>query len=96
MSETNHECLIGLWHYSDGSDMVTISDITKNIRARNEMFSRDDAEALLLRRIGMQEYHIEDLFDLRKNRLPITRFKYCPACGKKIDWKGMKNEYAKG
>lgn len=95
MSETNHECLIGLWHYDDSSEMVTIGDITKNIRSHNEMFSYEDACVRMLKRIGMQEYHIEDLFDLRKNRLPITRFRYCPECGKKIDWKGMREEYAK-
>lgn len=95
MSETNHECLVGLWYYSEGSEMVNIGDITKNIRLHNEMFSCEDAYVRTLRQLGMQEYHMEDLFDLRKNRLPITRFRYCPECGKKIDWKGMREEYAK-
>lgn len=31
-------------------------------------------------------YPFKDYFDLRKNT-NITHFKYCPECGKKIDWK---------
>lgn len=91
----NRDCLMGLWHYDDSSEMVTIGDITKNIRSHNEMFSYEDVYVRMLILNGVQEYHMEDLFDWRKNRLPITRFRYCPECGKKIDWKGMREEYAK-
>lgn len=95
MSETNHECLIGLWYRADNAEIVTVSDVARHIRSHNEMFSFEDAYVRMLVQLGMQEYHPEDLFDLRKNRLPIQRFKYCPECGKKIDWKGMREEYAK-
>lgn len=35
-------------------------------------------------------YTLEQYFDWRYNT-NLTRFVYCPYCGKKIDWKGMKD-----
>lgn len=91
----NHKCLIGLWYYYDGSEMKTLGEIVEIINQRNQIMSCCDEYVEIYKELGLKEYHMEDLFDLRKNRLPITRFQYCPECGKKIDWKGMKNEYAK-
>ena len=90
-----HKCLIGLWYYEDGAEMKTLSEIVEIINQRNQIMSCGGEYVEIYKELGLKEYRIDDLFDLRKNRLPITRFKYCPECGKKIDWKGMKNEYAK-
>jgi hypothetical protein len=35
-------------------------------------------------------YSMEQQLDWRFNT-NLTRFVYCPYCGKKIDWEGMKN-----
>lgn len=35
-------------------------------------------------------FSLKDYLDWRRST-NITRFVYCPYCGKKIDWKGMKN-----
>lgn len=36
-------------------------------------------------------YTIDDLLDFRKST-NLTKFKYCPECGKKIDWEKIKKE----
>ena len=92
----NHECLIGLWNYDDGSEMKTLNEIVEIINQRNKIMFCGSEYVEIYKELGLKEYRIDDLFDLRKNRLPITRFKYCPECGNKIDWKGMKNEHEKG
>lgn len=38
-------------------------------------------------------YRLEDYFDKRKS-VNMKRFSYCPECGKKIDWKKLKEKSA--
>ena len=44
---------------------------------------------------GIKGWTLADYCDKRKNT-DLTRFEYCPMCGRKIDWKTIKTGCLKG
>lgn len=44
---------------------------------------------------GIKGWTLADYCDKRKNT-DLTRFEYCPMCGRKIDWKSIKTGCLKG
>lgn len=95
MASEKHECVIGLYHHYEGSDLVTLADLENEIAERimfNIMIDADPqlTECEFLRK---KEWTLADYGDKRKNT-NLTRFDFCPECGKAIDWKairGMQN-----
>lgn len=86
-----HNCYIGEWLDYENAGLVTYDDLKEKIKSNNETFEYG------LRTYGenfvnglMKELKIKDYFDKRKNT-NFNRFNYCPYCGKKIDWKGLKD-----
>lgn len=74
------ECCIGIiWDY-DNSRMVTFEELKERIEYLTE-FRRPYP--------NWRTYQLSDYCDWRKNT-DLTRFKFCPYCGKKIDWKALK------
>lgn len=70
----------------------------------SKLISFADLKDIVLQQLTMQEnllelgvsysistYTLADYFDLRKT-VNMYRFNYCPFCGEKIDWKGLKEE----
>lgn len=90
--ENKHECYIGLWYYCEGAEMKTLREILEEIVQHNAIFELDEQSAYILKELGAVRYSFNDLFDLRRNRLPLCRFHYCPVCGAKIDWKEIKQK----
>lgn len=90
----DHECIIGLLHYCDYSELVTLHELEKHIQtniAVNEML--DEVPSLK----NNTELHrkwlsMRDYADKRKST-DLTRFDYCPFCGKKINWKDIRRTY---
>lgn len=85
-----HNCYIGEWLDYENTGLVTYDDLKEKVKNNNETFRYG------LSTYGenfmnglMKELKINDYFDKRKNT-NFNRFNYCPYCGKKIDWKELK------
>ena len=85
-----HECVIGLLGYSD-PQLATVTMLKEHIA---DIARRN----LHMRKLGVQsnflfwtEWTLRDYADKRKST-NLTRFDYCPECGKKIDWKAIRRE----
>ena len=91
MANEKHECVIGWLHRCEWSELVTLGELEEHI-ADNIMYNvMLDADPVLkecefLRR---KEWMLVDYGDRRKNT-DLTRFDYCPECGKAIDWKAIR------
>ena len=86
-----HECAIGLLHHCEGAELATIESLEDHIKDNywhNEML-RDDPYLRDAKELYCKEWSLKDYADFRKNT-DLTRFRYCPDCGKAIDWKKIK------
>lgn len=85
--DNNCECVIGLYYRQGGSSLVSLSDLKWHIQDAKEF----NAEC---KRFGMsdivkKEYTLRDYADKRKST-NLTRFNFCPMCGKEIDWAAIR------
>lgn len=76
------DCLIGEWLDYDNTCLVTEQDLCENIERENRV-------AHILKR---KKVTIADYCDCRKS-VNLIRFKFCPECGRKIDWKSIRRTY---
>ena len=81
-----HKCLIGIWNDYDNTKIVTFRQLKYEVESnaafaewKNKNLSGTDMEVKTL----------NDYLDKRKST-NLQRFDYCPYCGKKIDWKGLR------
>lgn len=87
----NHECVIGLLGFCEGAELTTVTRLKDHIEERIE-------HNRYLREMGIslsswlfqKEWSLKDYCDKRR-RTNLTRFDYCPECGRKIDWKQIKD-----
>ena len=81
-----HECIIGLLHRADYSELVTLQELQVHIYWTKEYNDvvRDDLPRLL-----QEEWTLKDYADKRKTT-NLHRFDFCPVCGKAVDWKAIK------
>lgn len=85
-----HECVIGI--YSDYDSLMPVSlNQLKGI-----LIASDDLKKVIqVDPVYMAIYHsyrhytLSDYLDRRKNT-NLSRFEYCPVCGKEIDWKKLR------
>ena len=89
MSE--HECIIGLLHISRDEMLVTLSDLLYDINFHMELYNGTKEEYWNYWASRKLPYTLNDYCDRRKST-NLTRFEFCPYCGKKIDWKKIKSE----
>lgn len=83
----SHECVIGLLGGYEDMGLVTVSDLKEHIE-------RQVGISKFYRKVGLKEpkvWTLRDYADKRKST-NLTRFDYCPECGKKIDWKEIRKE----
>lgn len=86
-----HECVIGLLHHHEEGELATLARVKAHIVERVR-YNRH------LRNLGIEsdwlyqkEWSLRDYTDKRKST-NLTRFDFCPECGKKIDWKAIRKE----
>ena len=75
------ECIIGIKEEA----LVTFDEL-KEIIKRDAEFKKTNYK---MWSIMGNKYTLDDYCDRRKST-DLTRFNYCPLCGKKIDWKSYK------
>ena len=83
-----HECIIGHLYQYDESPLTTLEGLKRHIRDNinfNKFLELHYAESRLIKKV----YTLSDYGDKRKST-NLTRFDYCPECGKAIDWKAIR------
>ena len=73
------ECCIGVRYDYENADLVTLADLKEHIETMKRLPSYSHKKP----------YELADYCDKRKST-DLTRFNYCPLCGKKINWKAIK------
>lgn len=80
------EHIIGILHNYEDTDLFTFAEL-KEKSSENIRFSKIYPEFFENDKI----YTMSDYCDKRKST-DLERFNFCPLCGEKIDWKGMKEK----
>ena len=84
------ECCIGIINDYDNTSMVTLDGLKNHIKDRLELKQAFERDVLFKDyHRGIKGWTLADYCDRRKST-NLTRFNYCPLCGKKIDWKAIK------
>ena len=84
------ECCIGIINDYDNTSMVTLDSLKYHIKYQLELKQAFEKDALFKDyNHGIKGWSLADYCDKRKST-DLTRFNYCPLCGKKIDWKAIK------
>lgn len=83
-----HKHIIGMFYYSDYSELVTAHNVAVSIVETMEFnkFSKQYGCG-----ICKKEYSPKQYSDFRYST-DLIRFRHCPECGEKIDWKKVKVE----
>lgn len=81
------EHIIGFWDELCDTKLITLSDLKNEINNFNKRLDEEDENELKkygISKVDINTYLSDKLIGFFKP------FKYCPLCGEKIDWKGMK------
>ena len=86
-----HDCIIGMLNHSEYSELVTLDDLKKHIEDNIEFNKSLDADPVFRRckDIYAKVWTLKNYGDKRKNT-DLTRFDFCPVCGKPISWRTIK------
>ena len=86
-----HTCAIGLLHHYEGDELVTLESLEDHIadNIMHNVLVRSDPILKDAKELYCKEWSIKDYADFRKHT-DLTRFRFCPDCGKAIDWKKIK------
>ena len=77
-----HECVIGVLGDFDDTKTVTFTQLKKEIEDDIELYAYAGQRS---------PFCLSDYLDRRKSTA-LEHFDYCPKCGKKIDWKGLRKK----
>lgn len=86
MSE--HECIIGMYYDFDDTQLITLVELQEKIKWCISMDEYCKSNGWPTPRAV---YTLSDYCNRRKST-NLTKFEFCPYCGKKIDWKKIKSE----
>lgn len=78
-------CVVGILADYETSRMVTIEMLEKSVEYEMESYISNFEKGIEAQEL----YSLDDYFNKEKNT-DLTRFEYCPKCGKKIDWEQLR------
>lgn len=78
-----HECVIGMIYDYDNTQLVIVAELKEHIQRENKLAQ------WIPSRTARTVWTLAQYCDRRYNT-DLRRFKYCPDCGKRIDWKAIK------
>ena len=84
--------IIGLLHIIDDSGLVDIRRLKFHVQERIEY--NKSCQENGLESLAWPEWTMKDYADERKST-NLRRFKFCPECGEKIDWKAIRRDAEK-
>ena len=81
------ECCIGIKYDYENTELVTLAELKGYIEREKRLseYSKNSDRWQSM----CNKYTLDDYCDKRKST-DLTRFNYCPFCGKRIDWKTIK------
>lgn len=87
MAKSEHECIIGLLYHNAVAELTSLHNLRCRIYETRELndMCRRYGRMLIVRK----EWTLKDYADKRKST-NLTRFDFCPECGKKIDWAAIR------
>ncbi len=92
----NCKCYIGIINDYDNTRMTTLYGLKLHIKESLALKQAFETDPLYVGyNHGIKGWTLADYCDKRKNT-DLTRFEYCPMCGRKIDWKAIKIGCLKG
>ena len=92
----NCKCYIGIINDYDDTGMTTLDGLNLHIKESLYLKQAFETDPLYVGyNHGIKGWTLADYCDKRKNT-DLTRFEYCPMCGRKIDWKAIKIGCLKG
>lgn len=96
MIDNDHKCIIGQYHDNMIDSLITLNGLLYYVNGDMELefekiASLDPVYSSIYH--SYKHYTMNDYLDKRKST-NLRRFEYCPDCGKKIDWKKMREDYA--
>ena len=84
----DHECYIGVLYRMDNNDLITLDELKEYLEEEKAY----DKKIYEMYGIEFRPlYTLKDYADGRKGH-NLTKFNYCPYCGKRIDWKKIKSK----
>lgn len=86
-----HKCIVGMLWLTEEAILATAKDVSTDIM--NDMDARDEMKKwgyTPLRNIFSPKQYTD-----WRCSTNLERFKYCPCCGEKIDWKKVRTEIEK-
>ncbi len=84
--DNQHECYIGMQYDYDNTYLTTLANLKVHIKSAREFA---EIAGKWFPPSLLHSFTLDDYCDKRKST-DLTRFNYCPLCGKKIDWKAIK------
>lgn len=92
----NCKCYIGIINDYENTRMTTLYGLKLHIKESLYLKQAFETDPLYVGyEHGISGWTLADYCDKRKNT-DLTRFEYCPMCGRKIDWKSIKSGCLKG
>ena len=92
---TKHECVVAVFYQYDESEIVDERAyhelVVEAVKSWN-FWASQIKEAGLAARNKAKALKVADFYDFRKS-VSADRFRYCPYCGKEIDWNLLKRKY---
>ena len=88
----NCDHIIGLLYLTDDSALVNLNRLAYHVQEKKE--HNQSCEKYGMSFLVEPEWTLQDYADGRKST-DLRKFKYCPECGEKIDWKRIKLEVLK-
>ena len=87
-----HDCIIGLYHHCDYSELITLNELKLRIleTAQYNFMVKNDPVCYKVKELYKKEWSLKDYADRRKST-NLYRFDFCPICGRQINWKEIKN-----
>lgn len=87
MATENHECTVGLLHYVDYSDLVTLEELREHIAdcVTDNILLESDPVLRGCKNLKKKVWTMKQYADWRCNT-NLQKFSYCPRCGKLIKW----------
>ena len=84
---------IVILHRSEYSSLVTLDELKNHIEDQKEYNRslRDDPTLCSCESLYAKVFTLKQYADQRRST-DLTRFSFCPDCGKRIDWKSLAEE----
>lgn len=96
-ADKKHKCFckIGILYDTQGAYEVSVDTLISFLAREKEIEEIARVDPVYCKIYYSSKYRVADYLD-RRCSTNLRRYKYCPDCGKEIDWDALKRQYARG